>query len=137
LENSGFKKITESEKRLYGKYGLLVSGFSKNEQDALIAIVEKFNSLKVIFVQDEHMDTLLKDMFDKDDRCGYGNDSSLKRVIIFSGFKEKDLVNFMERVKALSLRKNLWAALTPISEKWTIRRLIKELELEDKEMPKK
>jgi hypothetical protein len=56
------------------------------------------------------------------------------RAVIMSGLHESELQNLMQSYRKAELPGQLWASLTPFSEKWTLKELLKELEAESKAM---
>jgi hypothetical protein len=71
------------------------------------------------------------------DRSGMGEHSPMKRAIIMSGLTQKELHTLMSVYRATGMSSQLWASLTPISENWTLKNLLNELESESEAMKKK
>ena len=129
------KKIEDTNKKLFGEYAVAVSGFDKNAQQRLIEVAEKlFLSLKVVFVDLSLEQKTLSDIFSKQHRHGFLQALSQKKVIIMSGFLEKDIVSFMKTMREYGISPQLWAVLTPTSANWKFNDLVKELEEEAKQI---
>ena len=68
---------------------------------------------------------------------GTGTDSTLPRAIIVAGINENELHNLMNTCRASGMQPPQWAVLTPVSETWTLRQLVAELEAERAALEKK
>ncbi len=131
------QKIEETDKKLFGDYAVIVSGFNKEEQTKLLELIKKsFNELKIIFVNNKLQDSTLEEIFAKEHEYGFLDTLYKEKAIIMSGFLEKELIRFMRTVKAEGITPKLWATLTPTSNKWIFRNLIEELDQEAKEIRK-
>jgi hypothetical protein len=127
------EKIGNGNKTLFGEYAVLISGFDKDEQIALLDIIESHSSeLKAVFATMNDAESILKELFRQKDGYGFSKELHPKKAIVMSGFEEKELVVFMKKIKSLNLGDNLWAVLTPISNNWKLNALLEELEEESK-----
>ena len=54
-----------------------------------------------------------------------------------SGLTQNELHGLMAAYRKSGFPRQLWAALTPVSEKWPLEQLLKELETEDRVMKNK
>jgi hypothetical protein len=132
MSNGTFTKIGDSDKRMYGKYALLVCGFLEKEQQLLLNVLEqeKFDELPVIFVSNELMNTPLSELLDMPHKTGFGEASDAEKAIIMSGFAEAELQRLMTAYAGIGLPRPLWATVTPTSIKWTMTQLLTELAAE-------
>lgn len=76
----------------------------------------------------------MSELFALEHKRNMGEESRMPRAIIMGGITEKELHQIMGAWRELGLPAQLWAVLTPISEEWTLRQLITELQREKKEM---
>jgi len=131
-EKTGFEKVTVSEKKLYGPRRLLLCGFDVEAQRKFATVIEAAGLADVprVWVSDAQAGERLSDLFEQPDGSGAGAPSTLARAIIVGGITEAQLIGFMKICKQTGMRPPLWAVLTPVSEKWPIAELIKELERE-------
>lgn len=133
MGKSDFAKVTGSaKKRLYGERGALVCGYSVQDQDALLAMLERWNftDLPVVFAGMDDAERPVGEVLKEPAGHGRGRDSLLPRTIVLSGVSEKELNTFMAAWKHLGLPPQNWAALTPTSEAWTVLDLLAELDME-------
>jgi len=68
---------------------------------------------------------------------GLGASSDLPRAVIVSGIQEKQLHALMALCRKTGMQPDLWAVLTPISEKWTLQALLSELQAEKRAFRRK
>ncbi len=129
----GFSKMTGSaRKRLYGERRMLACGYTAQDQDALLAMMERWNfgDVPAIFAQGPDAERTVGEVLREPAGYGRGADSPLPRAIVLSGVTEKELNTFMAAWKHLGLPAQNWAALTPTSEGWTLLDLLAELDME-------
>ena len=133
-----FKKVGKSRKRMYGPRGIVVCGYPASEQSSLLYLLEEngFSDLPVIFVPSTDLTKPLKELFTSPHRSGLGEDSEMRRAIIMSGFSQKELYKLMALYGLAELPQQLWASLTPISEKWSVAQLLNELAAESEAIKK-
>jgi len=132
-EDTGtFQPLGESDRRMHGRTALLVCGFGADEQRALLDLLTgcDLGSLPVVFVMDDHRETALHELARLPDRTGIGSASTLRRALVLSGLTEGELHAVMDVYRKSQLPRSLWAAVTPVSEKWTIGELLNELHQE-------
>ncbi len=131
------KKIEDTDKKLFGEYAIAVSGFGKEDRNKILSVVQQhFEDMKVIFVDKDTMSDRLFEIFKKEHAYGLDKESGGKKAVIMSGFLEKNIVPFMKMFKTYGLSPELWAVLTQTSDGWRFEDLLKELELEAKEIKK-
>ncbi|MEA3363719.1 MAG: DUF3783 domain-containing protein [Thermodesulfobacteriota bacterium] len=127
-----FKKVEESSEQMYGSKGLLVCGYPEPEQQALLSLLREsdLSAFPVIFATNNNVQMTLKEIFESDHKHGHGEISDMNRAAIMSGFTQNELHTLMASYRASDLPTQLWAALTPISENWSVADLLNELSAE-------
>lgn len=131
-DTNTFSKVERSDNRLYGPRALLVCGFTGEGQAAIIEHVEAahFELLTVVFATTDDLETRLGDLFHRETLSGKNQPSRMPAALIMAGITEAELHQLMTRYRAAGLPWPLWATLTPSSENWTLRALLKELAAE-------
>ncbi len=131
-QNNTFHKVTGTERHMYGPEKLLVCGYAKDEHKQILRFLSRlgFEAIPVVFVSNNDAHTTLHDLLKRKGNTGIGKDSGLKRAVIMSGFTEKNLTTLLSAYRKEGLPKQLWATLTPTSEKWPINFLLNELQKE-------
>jgi len=133
------KKVGKSaKKKMYGPRKLLVCGYPEQDQQPLLTLLDEngLGSVPVIFVIDDNMQKTIKEVLNTDDKTGVGENSEMRRAIVVSGFTQKELHVLMTAYRKAKLPIQLWAALTPTSENWTVAALLEELAAEKEEIRK-
>lgn len=125
-------KVGKSSKKMYGTRKLLVCGYPESDQQALLLLLKEngLSDFPVIFATNGDLQGSLKEVLKSDDRHGQGEASDMKRGIIMSGFTQKKLYALMAVYRGSELPTQLWAALTPLSETWSVADLLDELAAE-------
>lgn len=138
MEKGEFQKVGKSEERMYGPWKLLVCGYPVEHQGPFLSILEdlSFMNLPVVFVTDEDLQLSLEILFNRGDKEGFGEGSNMTRAVIMSGFTHNDLHKLISAYRQHQLPEQLWATLTPTSEKWPIAVLLEELSKEAQAMKK-
>lgn len=134
-----FQKVGKKNKTLYGPRRLLVCGYPTEEHNHFLNFLEAtgLSQLPIIFATDNDLDKELKDILNAEHKAGFESLSNMSRAIIMSGINESELQNLMGCYKKTELPGQLWATLTPYSEKWPLQQLLNELESESKAMKSK
>jgi hypothetical protein len=132
MSDGTFEKVSRSDKTLYGPRKLLLCGFAAGMQANFAKVLEVtgLGDLDVVWVTAEQADTEIGQLVEMPPGTGAGNDSALPRAIIVAGIRENELHNLMNTCRASGMKQALWAVMTPVSEKWTLRQLLVELEAE-------
>ncbi|MBN1154164.1 DUF3783 domain-containing protein [candidate division KSB1 bacterium] len=132
MTESTFKKVGQSQERMYGEPGLLICGFNRAQHATLIELLAQIelSDLPIVFLGVEHSDLTIQQAFRLPHRSGFDKDSNLPTAIIMSGFTETELHKLISGYKKISLPYPLWASLTPISENWKVVALLNELKSE-------
>lgn len=130
-----FKKIDKSDKQMYGPRGLLVCGYPLEERESFLELVKKtLDEIPVIFGVNTDINTALGELFEHDHKDGMADPSDLPRAVIMSGLSQNELHGLMGAYRGAGLVPQLWATLTPMSEKWTLKSLLIELLSEAEKM---
>ena len=139
MVDATFEKVTTSDKPLYGPRKLLLCGFPSAAQPKFETVLDMtaLQKIQKIWVTDDQDRMLLSTLLQLPDNSGASVSSNLPRAIIVSGISQKELINLMSVCKKAGMMNALWATLTPVSENWTIRKLLAELAAERKAMARK
>ena len=131
-DTNSFSRVERSEKRLYGPRALLVCGFTADGQSAFLDMVQatQIDALGVVFAATDDLATSLGVLFGRASLSGRSEPSRMPAAVIMAGISEADLHRLMEGYRSAGLPWPLWATLTPTSETWTLRALLKELAAE-------
>lgn len=134
-----FQRVEKTAEKMYGPRKLLVCGYLAKEQEALVTCVKEtdLNDLPVVFIGENEGDKLISEILAWDDGHGAGEDSSLGRAVIMSGFFQEELHRLMKNYRESGMPSQLWATVTPISEGWRLIDLLKELAVEAEAMRKR
>jgi len=132
MRDGTFEKVTRSAKTLYGPRKLLLCGFAAGMQTNFAKVLEftGLPDLEVVWVAADQADDEIGQLLELAPGSGAGTDSSLPRAIVVAGISENELHSLMNTCRASGMKSALWAVLTPVSEKWTLRQLLVELEAE-------
>jgi hypothetical protein len=136
MVDATFEKVTASDKPLYGPRKLLLCGFPSAAQPKFETVLDMaaLQKVKKIWVTDNQNAMALSTLLQLPDNSGASVSSNLPRAIIVSGISQNELINLMSVCKKAGMMSALWATLTPVSENWTIRKLLAELAAERKAM---
>ncbi|RLB05591.1 MAG: hypothetical protein DRG59_00650 [Deltaproteobacteria bacterium] len=139
MEKGSFQKVERSSKRMYGPWKIVACGYRANEQQRFLDLLKGigFDDLPVVFVGEAQKDMTLKELLEKPHGTGIGKDSGLRRAAILSGFTQEGIHKILSEYRKSGFPAQLWATLTPISEKWKICKLLEELQKEAEEFRKK
>ncbi|QTA79897.1 DUF3783 [Desulfonema limicola] len=139
MSKAAFEKITNSDSPLYGPKKLLLCGFPQTAHSKFKKVMEYagISDVPVVWVTDELSNSSISDILEMQDSTGQGMDSNLSRAVIVAGISQKQLHQLMEICRKTGMKKSLWAVVTPVSEKWSISNLLKELEEERRVLNKK
>ena len=123
---------------MYGSTCILVCGYGPADQTEILSLLEKngFSDLPVLFATSQDLHRTLKDIFSGAPLSGQGDPSGMSRAIIMSGFAENELHRLIGAYREARLPSQHWATLTPISEGWALKDLLKELAAEAEAMRK-
>ena len=136
MVDATFEKVTTSDKPLYGSRKLLLCGFPSAAQAKFETVLgmAALQKVKKIWVRDDQDHIVLSTLLQLPDNSGASVSSNLPRAIIVSGVSQNELISLMTVCKKTGMMNALWATLTPVSENWTIRKLLAELAAERKAM---
>ncbi len=127
-----FSQVARSANRLYGPRALLVCGFTEEGQSRIVALVQSLDipPLPILFMATPDLEIVLGALFDRQSLDGQGAPSRMPAALIMAGITEAELHKLMEGYRQAGLAWPLWATLTPTSDTWTLRALLKELAAE-------
>ena len=119
---------------MYGSRGLLVCGYPVEERMDFINLLDKtdLSGIRVVFACSDDLETRVGDVISKEDRAGFDGVSDMPRAVVMSGLTQNELHNLMAAYKKGGFVRQIWASLTPVSEKWPLKNLLNELQKEDK-----
>jgi hypothetical protein len=139
MTDSGFQKVSQSDKPLYGPRKLLLCGFAADVQSKFIKLLDMIGiaQLPLVWVTNDQADTHVGELMQLEEGSGSGVTSELPRAIIMSGITQNELHALMAGCRKSGMQQPLWATLTPTSETWSIQDLLKELAAEHRAMQKR
>ena len=117
---------------MYGAKGILVCGYPADDHEPLAYALKQIGlgDRPIIFVTHTDSSKAMKELLSSADRSGIGQPSDMPKAIIMSGFTQEEVHLLMGAYRQAGLPSQLWATLTPVSENWTLGRLVKELSTE-------
>ena len=132
MSDGKFEKVTQSDNPLYGPRKLIVCGFAAALQAKFSKVLEfaGLRGLSTVWAAEEQAGDDIGHLMELPADTGAGTDSTLPRAIIVAGISENELHTLMNTCRASGMQPSLWAVLTPVSETWTLRQLVAELEAE-------
>ncbi len=136
---ASFKKLSRSDEPLYGPRKVLLCGFSPSEQVSFTSLIRQagLRDAPLVWVAADQAGMLLSDLLRLPDRTGWGEVSTLPRAVILSGATENEIHRLMALNRKTSRRAIIWATATPVSETWTLKKLLRELQEERKALGRK
>ena len=139
MDKGTFHKVGKSKKRMFGPTCLLICGYHTSEQEGILSLIKTCLSAEVpvIFATKEDEQKELCEILNSVPGKREKISPDLKRAIIMSGLTEKELHLLLTGYREKGLPLQLWATLTPVSEKWTLGRLLNELASEAEALRKK
>ena len=136
MTDAEFQKVTQSDETIYGPRKLLLCGFAVEVQPKFDKLLEMIGirNLPLVWVTDDQIDIHVAELVKLENGSGRGKTSKLPRAIIMSGITQKELHTLMAGCRQSGMKQPLWATLTPTSETWPIKDLLKELAAEHRAM---
>lgn len=132
-----FQKIDiENETRLDEQYCVLVVGYTNEELNILIPFIESSNIPEYLIIPKEKFGLSVETLLQGTEEVKEFDGAIVPKALIMSGFTQKEIHNFVQNYKSLSLPMPLFAVVTPTSKKWKLGKLLKELALERAKMSK-
>ena len=137
-DSSTFSKVSQTSQALYGPRKLLVCGFTAEGQALFDNVItaSTIKDLPLIYATNPDLEILLSDILAQPGTIGRGEASRMPAAIIVAGITEGELHQLMSSYRSAGLPNPLWATLTPTSENWTLRQLLKELTAEQEALAK-
>jgi hypothetical protein len=132
MTNDGFQKVDQSDSLLYGPRKLLLCGFPAHAQSKFMTLLKMIglSEMPVVWVTEDQADIHVAELVQLEDGAGTGSSSDLPRAIVISGISQMEMHLLMSGCRKSGMQQPLWATLTPTSETWPIRVLLKELAAE-------
>lgn len=132
MTDASFERIGRSDTTLYGERKLLLCGFPPAAQSKFKTLLGMLgmDSLPLVWAGTNDGDTLVGELMARAADSGIGFDSQMPRAIIVAGIAEKELHFLMSGCRQAGMQQALWAALTPTSETWLLKNLLRELTAE-------
>ncbi|MFO7645996.1 MAG: DUF3783 domain-containing protein [Desulfosarcina sp.] len=132
MTDGTFEKIKHSDRRLYGPQKLLLCGFSPAAQPKFMTLLKMagLDSIPVVWAAAGSPNETLAALLDLPNGSGVGGAGDFPRAVIASGITQNQLHTLMTICRQSGMQPALWAALTPTSATWPLRRLLTELEAE-------
>ena len=139
MSDAEFQKVSHSNERLYGPRKLLLCGFAAEVQAKFNELLKMIGltELPLVWVTEDQADLQVGDLIQLEDGFGTDKASALPRAIIMSGITQKELHILMSGCRQSGMKQPLWATLTPTSETWPIKDLLKELAAEHRAMQRR
>lgn len=131
-DEGSFNKVEKSDKPMYGERKIIICGYPATEQLLVLAVMARagLTDVPIIFPDEDCLEKTMKEIVALPDKFGMGDNSKMRRSVIISGLTENELHNAMDSYREMGLTGQLWAVLTPTSEKWTLKHLLDELAAE-------
>ena len=138
-DDATFEKVSPSEKHLYGPRKLLLCGFSEQVQPNFAKLLEliALSDIPRVWISDDQAGTVVGELIALADGSGFGRPSHLPRAVIMAGITRNEMHQLMSGCRQAQMKPPLWATLTPISETWVLKDLLKELAAERAAIQKK
>lgn len=137
-DKATFSRISRTSQPLYGPRKLLICGFTPEGQTALDKVLTAaVSDLPLLFAGSADLDETLEDLFCRPDLARRAEGSRMPAAIIMAGITENELHQLITSYRTAGLPAPMWATLTPTSEKWTLRQLLKELSAERQALEKR
>ncbi len=132
-----FKKLdpTQSNASVFPKI-LLIYGYNQEELAVLLPWLEKIHASYLI-IDSSATGMTVEEILKQEPINKSPIHVSQQKTIVLSGYSQKDLYDFVQSIKTLSLKRPILATVTPTSVKWPFGQLVKELMLEHAQMSKK
>ena len=133
-----FTKIGKNKKRMYGPRGLLVCGYPEEERTGFRDLADKagLGDIRIVFATSRDLEIGTGDILRRENRPGAKGDSDIPRAVVMSGLTQNELHRLMAAYKESGRSRQIWATLTPFSEEWTLKHLLRELRAEEGAMKK-
>ncbi|MEJ5358491.1 MAG: DUF3783 domain-containing protein [Desulfobacterales bacterium] len=127
-----FSRLEAKETPLYGAAKFLLCGFTEDGARRFHAAAAAAGLAQIprVWVEAERAGELVGALFALPDGTGAGRSSELPCAVIVAGIPQAGLIRLMALWRKGGGGEILWAVLTPVSETWTLRRLLAELERE-------
>ena len=134
-----FTKIGKSKNRMYGPKGLLVCGYPEEERTDFLKLVDEVGlvGIRIVFASSHDLGASVGGILAHENKAGIVGPSNMQRAVVMSGLTQNELHRLMADYRKAGFARQIWATLTPVSEKWPLEQLLNELQAEDKAMKNK
>ncbi len=134
MTKSGFEKMGNPERKLFGPRTLVLTGFSAQDHPNIKLLLEKLklSELSMVWATSEQLEMTLEGLMNLSEGFGQEISSDLPKAIIAGGVTEKELRMLMSGYRSAGMPKTIWATLTPTSSTWRLKQLLSELTAEHK-----
>ena len=124
---------------MYGPRGLLVCGYLEEERTDFLQLIEQIglSGIRVVFASTHDLGTSVGDLLTRENKIGFEYPSDMPRAVVMSGLTQNELHQLLAAYRKEGFLRQIWATLTPVSEKWPLENLLKELQAENKAMKNK
>ena len=131
-DSASFSRVKRTSQPLYGPRRVLICGFTAEGQAFLDKVVSASGipDLDLLYARSSDLEMTLQGILNQSAASGRGEPSQMPAAIIMAGITENELHLLMSSYRKAGLPNPLWATLTPTSEHWTLRQLLKELSAE-------
>ncbi len=131
-EETTFARLEAAETPLYGVPKFLLCGFADEGARRFEAVAAAAGLAEIprVWIETQRAGERLGELLALPGGTGAGGSSELPRAAIVSGIPQAGLIRLMSLWRQEGGGDMLWAVLTPVSETWTLRRLLSELERE-------
>lgn len=131
-DKTTFSRVEPTSQPLYGPRKLLICGFTSAGLAALddVLAAAAIADLPRVFAGSADLEETLAHLLARPDEAGSGQASPMPAAIIMAGITENELHQLISSYRSAGLPNPMWATLTPTSENWTLRQLLKELSAE-------
>jgi hypothetical protein len=138
-ERATFSRVERTAHPLYGPRKLLICGYTPEGLAALeeVLAAAALPDLPVVYAGSDDLEETLGRILARPANAGRNTVSRMPAAVIMAGITEDELHRLIARYRSAGLPNPLWATLTPTSENWTLRQLLKELSAERQALEKR
>jgi hypothetical protein len=137
--NGDFTKVEKSSERMYGPTGIMVCGYMAEDRDDFLKLLDKagLTGIRVVFATTHDLKIRVGEIFSHENMAGLKGESVMPRAVVMSGLTQNELHGLLGAYREAGYVRQIWATVTPFSEKWTLEQLLNELLAEDRAMQNK
>jgi hypothetical protein len=129
MNQTGFDKVGDSDRSLYGPRKLLLAGFNTPAPDKfeMFLAMLRIADLPLVWIATEMAELSLGELLNAPHDSGRNKPSALPRTIVVAGITEQELHHLMAGCRQAGMKDALWAVVTPTSERWPFKELLTHL----------